>query len=167
MGHFVCPKHPEDSEVWLVFSETAYQVEPGIRQDVPSLDLIGSLGGSRSLAAHTCQQPDLRLGSSARMRASSQTWRAIWPCPPSPPHSAAQVMTHLTCTPFSGAGAAGIVAGPLQADPGARENPGRDPPSGKSRIQLAPTATPPRCTLAEQLYLEQIGKDGAIATQGT
>jgi hypothetical protein len=38
-------KHPEDNGVWLVFSETANLADPSIRQDFPSLRLIGLLGG--------------------------------------------------------------------------------------------------------------------------
>jgi hypothetical protein len=39
------PKHPKDNGVWLVFSETANLTDPGTVEDIPSIRLIGMLGG--------------------------------------------------------------------------------------------------------------------------
>jgi hypothetical protein len=72
-------KQPKDNGVWLVFSETANLADPGIRQDFPSLRLIGLLGGKiahwrlipadsstfESEALHACElllKHDLRFG---------------------------------------------------------------------------------------------------------
>ncbi len=80
-------KQPEDNGVWLVFSEAANLADPGIRQDFPSLRLIGLLGGKiahwrlipsdsptfESEALHACQlllKHDARIG---RIPQSRQT----------------------------------------------------------------------------------------------
>jgi hypothetical protein len=80
-------KHPEDNGVWLVFSETANLADPGIRQDFPSLRLIGLLGGKiahwrlipadsptfESEAVHACEfllKHDPRFGRVPQSRQS-------------------------------------------------------------------------------------------------
>ena len=81
------PKYPADNGIWLVFSEEANLTDASIRQDFPSLRLIGLLGGKiahwrlipsnsptfESEALHACElllKHDARFG---RVPQSRQT----------------------------------------------------------------------------------------------